>query len=209
MNLASIISAGVISGGLLLPTVALAQFRLNEPTFFETGNEQFNQEIDRLEQSQPTPVLTVDTGVQQWQPVTSLAGGFSVWVPLGVFSDDLETVSIGEESVEFRILSSQASLGKFVVAYADLPDVDFPTVLADVQDGLVARTEFEVDSTEPVEVDGGAGQSVTLSHDDEVISANILVGSDRIYVVGVRYTDSDAAANAANQFLQSFQIMPN
>ena len=194
---------------LFAPDTMGQRFRVDQPSFFEEGNEQFERQIQQLQQTQPTPVLTIDTSIHQWQPVASQAGEFSVWAPLGILADDTETIQVGANDLDFRILSSQISAGKFVVAYADAPDTKTDLLFAAVKDALVERTAFKIHTVESVTVDGSVGESVTLVGDIEQISAYILLGNDRIYVVGVRQDKGHASSEAANKFLMSFHLSAN
>lgn len=193
---------------LLLLTNASAQ-RVNQPSFFREGNEQFEENIRQLQQSKPAPTLTIDAGTQQWQPITSEAGGFTVWAPLGILSDNSETIQLEEAVLAFRVLSSQVSTGKFVVAYADAPDLERERLFAAVKDALVKRTAFEISRAEPITVDGNIGESLILKGADGQISTYVLLGNSRLYVVGVRQTQSNASSEAANKFLRSFHLNTN
>jgi hypothetical protein len=73
---------------------AIAQFGRERPDFFEQGQRQFEQEIQRLEQQQPetTPILTVESSDTQWSPVVMREGGFVVWMPQGTLAQVQRTV---------------------------------------------------------------------------------------------------------------------
>jgi len=206
-SLLNIFSLSVLSY-LLLLTNASAQ-RVNQPSFFEEGNEQFEENIRQLQQSKPAPALTIDAGTQQWQPITSEAGGFTVWAPLGILSDNSETIQLEKAVLAFRVLSSQVSTGKFVVAYADAPDMEREQLFAAVKDALAKRTEFEITEIESITVDGNIGESLILKGADGQISTYILLGNSRLYVVGVRQTQDNVSSEAANRFLNSFHLNTN
>lgn len=203
---AQIVLLSVLSCFLFAPDAVAQRFQANEPTFFDEGHEQLERNIEQLQQSQPAPVLTIDASIQQWQPIASQTGGFSVWVPLGILSDDTETIPVGAMDLEFRILSSQTSVGKFVLAYADAPDTESAQLFASVKDALVERTAFEIRTVERITVDGGVGESLILTGDAELISVYVLLGNDRLYVVGVRQTGGSAPSEAATRFLKSFHL---
>ncbi|MDR9404286.1 MAG: hypothetical protein RI580_12690 [Halothece sp. Uz-M2-17] len=206
-SLLNLLSVTLVSC-LLFLTDASAQ-RLNQPTFFEEGREQFEELIRELEQSQPDSELTMDESIQQWQPITSENGGFSVWVPLGILSDDTETIQIGETPLNFRILSSQVSTGQFVVAYADAPNLEKEQLFTAVKDALVQRTAFEITRVESITVDGNIGESLILKSDAGQISTYILLGNNGLYVVGVRQSQENLSSEVANRFLSSFQFTTN
>jgi hypothetical protein len=206
-SLLNIFSLSVLSYFLFLSN-ASAQ-RVNQPSFFREGNEQFEENIQQLQQSKPVPTLTINEGVQQWRPITSEAGGFTVWAPLGILSDNSETIQLEEAILAFRVLSSQVSTGKFVVAYADAPDMEKEQLFAAVKDALAKRTEFEITDIESITVDGNIGESLILKGAEGQISTYVLLGNSRLYVVGVRQSQGNASSEAANKFLRSFHLNTN
>lgn len=145
--------------------------------------------------------------LQQWQPITSQAGGFSVWAPLGVLSDDSLKVSLASVEVAFRILSSQTSIGKFVVAYADRPNIKTSQLLAALKDDLVQRTASTISNQQPIAINDHVGESLTLTGASGLISAYLLIGKERIYVVGVRQPEALKSSEVAQKFLTSFRVL--
>ena len=199
----------ILSCLLFAPNTMGQRFRVDQPSFFEEGNEQFERQIQQLQQTQPDPVLTIDAGILQWQPIASQTGKFSVWAPLGILADDTETIQVGNTALDFRILSSQTSAGKFVVAYADALDTETSQLFAAVKEALIKRTAFEISTSESITVDDNVGESLVLTGDIERISARILLGNDRIYVFGVRQAKESASSEAVNRFLMSFHLSAN
>ena len=196
----------ILSSLVLVPSSIAQGFGLEQPTFFRDGNEQFERNIQQLQQSQPKPVLTIDEGIEQWQPISSQAGGFSVWVPLGILSDENETVANDNASLNFRILSSQTSLGKFVVAYADAPDGKAAQLFALIKEDLVKRTAFKISSLKKITIDNHVGESLILKSNTEVISAYVLLANKRLYVVGMEEGVRNTPSEAATKFLKSFRL---
>lgn len=206
----SLVLAAIATGGsFLVATEAIAQrARPNEPTFFEEGDRQLERAIEQLQRSQPAPVLTIDASLQQWQPISSRAGGFSVWAPIGVLSDATETIALDSQPLGFRVLAIQTAMGKFVVAYADAPAIETDRLFDSVTQALIDRTSFAVKTAQPIAVDGAVGRSLTLTGRDGAISAYLLRGNDRLYLVGVRQTNGSTATEAVDRFLKSFRLVP-
>ena len=196
----------ILSSLLFVPSLIVQGFGLDQPTFFREGNEQFEQNIRQLQQSQPKPVLTIDEGVEQWQPISSAAGGFSVWVPLGILSDENETVANDNASLNFRILSSRTSLGTFVVAYANAPDGKDAQLFTLIKEDLVKRTGFKISRVKKITIDNHVGESLILTSDTGVISAYVLLANKRLYVVGMEEVVGNTPSEAATKFLKSFHL---
>ena len=199
-------------GSPWVANMAIAQrSRPNEPTFFEEGDRQLERAIEQLQRSQPAPVLTIDASLQQWQPISSRAGGFSVWAPIGVLSDATESIALDGPNAPplgFRVLSIQTAIGKFVVAYADAPESETDRLLDAVTQAVIDRTSFAVKTAQPIAVDGATGRAITLMGQDGSISAYLLRGADRLYLVGVRQTNGSTAREAVDRFLKSFRLTP-
>ncbi len=206
----SLVLAAIVTGGsCLVATEAIAQrSRPNEPTFFEEGDRQLERAIEQLQRSQPAPVLTIDASLQQWQPITSRAGGFSVWAPIGVLSDATELIALDSQPLGFRVLSIQTAIGKFVVAYADAPAIETDRLLDAVTQAVIDRTSFAVKTAQPIALDGATGRAITLVGQDGSIVAYVLRGVDRLYLVGVRQTNGSTATEAVDRFLKSFRLTP-
>ncbi|MEM8605200.1 MAG: hypothetical protein AAGF24_15375 [Cyanobacteria bacterium P01_H01_bin.121] len=202
-------SLGLSLIGLLLlsePVGAQAFLRTREPTFFEQGQQRLESEIRRLEEDAPAPLLTVESGVQQWQPITSRAGGFSIWVPLGLLSDSTETVDLNGQDLDFRVLSSQVSTGTFVVTYAPDPGLEPAAVFPALEAAVIERSQFEVASRQPIQLDGAPGQALVLKGDAGLIAVRMYLANERIYLVGVRQTGVAEMTPATQAFLDSFRL---
>jgi hypothetical protein len=206
----SLLATALLSlGGSLAvaePGWAQAFMRTNQPTFFDMGQQRLESEIRTLEQGAPSPVLTVESGIQQWQPITSRAGGFSIWAPLGILADETKTIELDGQSLEFEILSSRVSQGKFVVAFADAPQIQPTTLFPALQAIIVQQTDFKVVMSQAIQLDGAPGQELVLQDDDELLALRMYLGNGRVYLVGVLQAAGSDIASGTQAFLESFRF---
>lgn len=188
---------------------AAGQAQLNENLFFREGREQFEAEIQTLQQAQPQgPVLTISDGELRWQPIVSESGGFSVWVPQGQLSDEREVVELESATLTFRVLASETSFGRFVVAYADIPsDLDISSLMPEFKEALVESQDLPLVGTEPVTTETYSGTELRFVGENTTALARLLTGNQRVYVVGVKQPLADGESDAALGFLGSFQLV--
>lgn len=188
-----------------------AQFRPDRPDFFEQGQRQLEEEIQRLEQQQPdtTPTLTVESSQTQWSPVLVREGGFAVWMPRGVVAQNTRTVETSNGEIDFQVLSSTASLGRFVVAFSEDLDVspdDPQAVLERVQDRISGwQTGFGLQGERDVSVEGNPGKDFTLTNSEETIFFRVVLMNERLYVLAVSQSNELASVETKTAFFNSFQ----
>lgn len=199
----------------------IAQFRPDRPDFFEEGSFQFEQEIQRLEQQQTNPILTVEDDLQQWQPLILRQAGISVWLPQGVASQETKTLETNNGTLSFSVVTVTSGGSRFVTAYSDpLMEADLAnsdTLFASVRDAVVENTAFELESDRPLDSDSlttpiEVGRELTLSDGDETITFRLYLANQRLYVLGVSQPDvSDSEtelSEAALLFFDSLQFLP-
>ena len=190
---------------------AFAQIQPNRPTFFEDGYRQLNREVQRLENTAPSePVLTVDTGELRWQRMISRRGGFSLWMPAGIYTDEVRSVSILDENLEFEVVSTNQPNSRFVVAYSGVLPAAFldnsGEVFEQILDRVVADTNFRV-TGDPSPV--GAENSVysaILTDETERIYLQMYLINNRVYVLGVNEKTASDLSQAGQYFFESFQF---
>lgn len=198
------------------PHANVQAFPGQEPSFFERGNEQFEQTIEQFQQSQPDTVLTIDESVQpdaeqRWQPLTSAKGQFSMWAPLGLISQDFEAVPFESETLAIEILSSLSAHGNFFVAHTDLsPGLEASALFDSVTETLVSETAFTLNGTTDISADGFTIESFMLTGENSYLLGFSLLGevdgTERLYVVGVRQDGQTVPSEEARRFLESFEL---
>lgn len=93
----------------------------DRPDFFEQGQEQFEEEIRRLEQQQsiPNASLTVDETAIPWSRVLVKEVGFTVMMPSGAITEEKETIEAPKGELNFDIIATHPSSSRYVVAYSE------------------------------------------------------------------------------------------
>lgn len=195
-------------GWFMVPPAHAQLGTLDESIFFREGREQFETEIERLQADSPPPVLTINDGVQQWQPVVSEAGGFSVWAPLGIFSDETEDLNLAGTEVTFRLLASQVQTGRYLVAYAPVPaDLSSEAALAALATAVTERVQVPLVSDRSLPEADYSPRELLFQASDRTIILHLLSGADHLYVVGVEQTDGGDVSASSIAFLESFQLL--
>jgi hypothetical protein len=193
--------------------------RMRQPDFFEQGQEQINREIQRLQQQPPPPPLQLDTTQSGWQPMIFQDGGFSVWMPAGIITEESETVDAATGTLQFKLIATNAAASRFVVAYADRPDAqttDPAALFTAVRDAAIVRTAFEVTEEHSITLDNypglavqlqKTGEAIRMQNEDEVITLRMYLIENHIVVLGVRQITNAMPSTASETFFRSFQLL--
>lgn len=198
--------------GLLSAAVpALAQNSgLDDSLFFRQGRDQFQTEIERLQERAPSPVFTVNDGSQQWQPIVSEAGGFSVGAPLGTLLEESKTANIAGNSLVFQLLMSQTTMGRYLVAYADIPaGQTADQIILDLVPVVVEQIEAPLTQDQSFSTETYAGRELRFQSSETTTLMRVLTGDQRVYVVGASQTQGGEPTDTTLAFLNSFQLLMN
>ncbi len=181
----------------------------NQNDFFEQGQEQFNREINRLQQQPPASVLTVDAPAGRWQPILSKAGNFSIWMPPGTLSEETRTIDTAIGPLTFQVMASNSSNTRSVVAYSNLPQSTATKapdqILVAVGDRLKSRTKYPLVSDRSTSLKSYPGRELTFKGANEAITIRYYLVQNRLYLIGTKYSGS-TTNNIASTFLNSFQL---
>ncbi|MGK7912632.1 MAG: hypothetical protein AB4050_14325 [Synechococcus sp.] len=183
--------------------------RKNRPDFFEESQQSLDDEILRFQQESPAPGFSLDGGFMSWQPAIFREGGFSVYVPMGVLTEEFETVASAEGDLEFDVFAVHSSTSRFVVAYAVRPEeqADSAELLDTLRVAVIEATDFTVGVETETELEGQIGRELTLLDDEESITVRIILTDERVYVVGIRQLQSIESTELASTFLDSFNLL--
>ncbi|WP_413161974.1 YdcH family protein [Capilliphycus salinus ALCB114379] len=197
-----------------LNSIAFAQIQPNRPTFFEDGYRQLDREIQQLErQSSPQDdsLLTVDTGELRWQKMISREGGFTVWIPAGIQTDEVRSVPILDKTLEFEVMSTNQPNSRFIVAYsgvvnsANLGNIN--QVFEEIMNYIISDTQFKVIGN-PSEVQKQyPSYSTILSNETEKIYLQFYLINNRVYVLGVNQKSPSDLSEFSRRFFESFQVL--
>ena len=179
------------------------------PDFFEESQQNLDSEIQRFQQERPAPGFSLDGGFMAWQPAIFRDGGFSVYVPTGVLTEESELLETAEGELDFDVFAVHSSTTRFVVAYADRPEerAENQELLDTLREAVIESTEFEVGLEADAELEGVPGRELQLFDAEESITGRIFLAEDRIYLVGVRQLKAVESASLAATFLDSFNLL--
>ena len=204
--------------GLSLITIiqvnpAKAQFGMptDRPTFFNDGQRMMEEEIRRLQQpNSSSDLLTVDDGKLSWQKFISRQGGFSVWLPEGVKSEEIVVLDTATGELSFEVIAShpEEESYRFIVAYAEAEEVTNTEIfLASIRDGLINETNFELVNEESKSLKEYSGKELVMKQGEEIITFRIYVVGLKVYVLGVSQTEANQLNEEINNFFGSFQLL--
>jgi hypothetical protein len=217
----------IVSSLVLLPLFAfmapsLAQFRPDRPTFFEDGQLYMEKEIRRIQdqvnkpaQNQddvehPSQLLTIDDGKLKWQKYISRDGGFSIWIPQAIQSEETVILNTKKGDIEFEVLATHPQSLRFISAYSKGNNLsklgDTQTILNLVKDGLIIKTNFDLIKEEPITYQSYIGKSLTMKKDQEIINFHVYFINNKIYVLAVN-RKTDAYSEEITSFFDSFRIL--
>ena len=105
-------------------------------------------------------------------------------MPQGQLSDEREVVELESATLTFRVLASETSFGRFVVAYADIPsDLDISSLMPEFKEALVESQDLPLVGTEPVTTETYSGTELRFVGENTTALARLLTGNQRVYVV--------------------------
>jgi hypothetical protein len=188
---------------------SLALF-VDRPDFFERGNEQFEQEIERLERQAPEPVLSIEREEQSWQHFVSQEGGFSIWAPRGTITAETKTLETEVGTIEFQVLATNPQSSRFVVAYSEeeltAAQLENPeAILAGLRERIVNNTAFELIDEQPITYGEYPGRQLRLQDSEETITFRVYLIDEKVYVLGASQLEEGELSPAASAFFNSFE----
>lgn len=192
---------------------SITQLLRNRPDFFEQGQQQFDEEIRQLQKpsTQNSPLLTIEDNSQKWQPLLIKAGGFSIWAPVGVLSQEVKTFSLPQGTLHFQVLAIQSGPSRFVAAFSrsltpsELQEPDI--LLTRVGDAIKKDSPFQVKRDTTFSLNGYPGRELTLHQGNETIILRLSLINQRLYVLGVSQSGSVTLSPAAITFFNSFHLL--
>lgn len=215
---------GLIDSYSLSPS--LSQGRLDRPTFFRDGQERMEKEIQRLQQQPVTPdspnlehpsqLLTIDEGQLSWQKYLFQKGGFSVWMPQGLQSEEVINLntSIGELSFEVfasHPSSSNFSKSRFIAAYSNpLNSTQLTNIMAvfeAVKQGILEKTNFQLIQENSSQFSTYEGQELVLKGDEEIITFRVYLINSKLYILAVGRPDQNHLSQEIISYFNSFRLL--
>lgn len=189
----------------------LAQFRPDRPNFFDDGLQQLNEQIRRVQQHPPDPVLILEPPATQWQPIVYPAAGFSIWMPPGVFSQETKVLPTPNGKVNFQVSATNTETARYLVAYTEpltREQLNNPeTLFTAVRDRVMAQTDFRITRDRPLTVPNAQVRELTLSNATETTTLRLYLTRQRLYVLSASQKTQANPSNTAVLFFKSFQLL--
>lgn len=192
-----------------------AQLRRDRPDFFEQGQQQLQQEIDRLQtqpSGSPNRVLSVESNAIQWQPTILEEAGVSILLPAGEQSEQRQTLETTSGSLLFQLLATQVGSSRYLTGYAlDLSptQVQSPEILLiSVRDALVADSGLVLQSDRQIRLGTYPGRELYLRGDNQQITVRLYLVGQKMYLLSASQPQTATSLTPATlQFLDSFQLL--
>ncbi len=192
-----------------------AQLPPTRPTFFEEGYRQMQQEIQQLENRPTKPeagLLTIETDKLSWQQFLSRQGRFSVWIPTGISTTETKTVETTVGTLTFEVLSTNQPHSRFIVAHgmvkANTVANKTESLFDQIRDYIVADTGFTVANEHSIKFEQFPGRKLILEASVEKIILHLYWINQQIYILGISQPQDMDFSEAANQFFDSFRVLP-
>ncbi len=204
-----------ISIALTLITTAPAIAGLfDRPDFFEQGQEQFEEEIRRLEQGQSIPdsSVTIDETAIPWSRVVIKEGGFTIMMPSGTITKETETIEAPQGNLNFEIIATHPSSSRYVIAYSEevTPERVKNTreVLERSRDYIINnKAGFTKTADDDIFFENYPGKQFQLQNPEETIVFRLLLVERRLYVLAVSQKNHAISANSIDTFFASFKLI--
>ncbi len=204
-----------ISIALTLITTAPAIAGLfDRPDFFEQGQDQFEEEIRRLEQGQSIPdsSVTIDETAIPWSRVVIKEGGFTIMMPSGTITKETETIEAPQGNLNFEIIATHPSSSRYVIAYSEevTPERVKNTreVLERSRDYIINnKAGFTKTADDDIFFENYPGKQFQLQNPEETIVFRLLLVERRLYVLAVSQKNHAISANSIDTFFASFKLI--
>lgn len=202
--------SAIIAGTIISYTTSSQAGLFDRPDFFERGDEQFEQEVERFEQPTPEPSLSIEGKEQTWQHLVSREGGFSLWIPCGVMTDETKVLETDAGDLKFEVLATNPQSSRFVIAYSqELTSAQLDNreeILVRLRDRIVENTNFKLINESSIFFDDYPGKQLHLQNSGETIIFKVYLIDRRIYLLGASQSEGDESKQAI-AFFDSFKLL--
>jgi hypothetical protein len=203
----------VLTSSLMTTAPGIAGL-FDRPDFFEQGQDQFEEEIRRLEHEQSTTnsSLTVDETAIPWSRVVIKEGGFTVMMPSGTITKETETIEAPKGDLNFEIIATHPSSSRYVIAYSE--EVT-PARVKNTQEVLERSRDYIIDNKagftktadDDIFFENYPGKQFQLQNPEETIVFRLLLVERRLYVLAVSQKNDAISAKSIDTFFASFQLI--
>lgn len=201
---------------------AIAQFQSDRPSFFRDGYDLMQREIQNLQMQQQNPtatpehpaqeqLLSIQRGPLQWQKYIFQDGGFSLWMPEGIQSEETVVLATVIGEIPFKVFATHPQDSRFVAAYSENLEPakleNTQEVLAAIRDGIIAKTKYELTEESSINFEEYAGTQLTMKNEatGEIITFRVYLINQKIHVLAV--SQKNLEAEDVSSFFASFRLL--
>jgi hypothetical protein len=202
---------GLIALNGFNPIKTNAQMR-DRNDFFRQGDRQLELEIQRIqEQRSETPLLTIQGSDQTWQAILFQEAGFSVWLPSGIFRQEMVEINTDAGMLTFPVLASHLEKSHFLASYsqpiAETNLTESETLFNQIRDGIIRQTNSELVGETSLNLETGFGRELILKNPESELKLRLYLINQRFYVLGVGSEPNEASTEAIATFFESFKLI--
>ena len=197
-----------------LTTAPVLAGLFDRPDFFEKGYDQFEEEIRRFERGESVPdsSLNVDEAALPWSRVVIEEGGFTILIPPGAITKEVETVEAPKGDIDFDIIATHPSSSRYVIAYSE--EVA-PERVKNAREVLERSRDYIIENRvgllkiadDDITVANYPGKQFQLQNKKETIVYRLLLVKQRLYVLAVSQQNNAISAKSIDVFFASFQLI--
>ncbi|MDY7021406.1 MAG: hypothetical protein SWJ54_08590, partial [Cyanobacteriota bacterium] len=146
----------------------------------------------------------------KWQRMISREGGFSLWIPAGIYTDEIKSVPITDVTLKFQVLSTNQPNSRFIVAYSNMLPLtaltNFDQLFEKIVSYIIAKTDFRVTRDSLKKSKDYPGYSVILASPDETIYLQLYLANNRAFILGVNQKSASDLSQVSQRFFESFKV---
>ena len=214
MKIYSWLNVPIVLTLFCLTTAPVIAGLFDRPDFFEKGRDQFEEEIRRFErgESVPNSSLEVDEAALPWARVVIEEAGFTVLMPPGAITQEVEVVEAPKGDINFDIIASHPSSSRYVIAYSE--EVS-PERVKNAQEVLDWSRDYIIDNRvgllkiadDDINFEKYPGKQFQLQNKDETIVYRLLLVEQRLYVLAASQQNDAISAKSIDIFFASFKLL--
>jgi hypothetical protein len=162
-------------------------------------------------------LLTIQADNLQWQKFLFTDGGFSVWMPQGMQSEETVILPTSIGSLKFQVFATHPQLKtqplglRFIAAYADVPTLTQPqdsaVILEAVRQGIIAKTEFQLLNQQSLSENQYPGAQFSLQKAGDAIAFRVYLINQRVYVLAADQKNATGLSQEVVGFFNSFRLL--
>ena len=184
----------------------------DRPDFFEKGYEQFEEEIRRFERGESVLNPSLNTENLPWSRIISEKSGFTLTMPPGNITQEIEIVEAPEGDIQFDIIASHPSASRYVIAYSEEVSPErfqnTQAILSKATNSIAKNNVgLEKIAEKDITLDNNPGKEFQLKNQEEIMFFRLILVEQRLYVLAVNQQNDSISEELVEQFFDSFELI--